>query len=80
MQLMNESVTAMPLPIPMSRGVLIQGTKFSGLVVAITALGNAGVLGFRPPNSFRSVPSLLHRTQHSRAIVAQPSHVDLPMN
>lgn len=57
MQLMNENVTAMPLPIPMSMGVLMQGKKFkSTFGAAITSLGEAGVLGFRPP---KLLPPLL---------------------
>jgi hypothetical protein len=45
MQLTNESITAMPLPMPMSIGVLMQGKKRSGLVAAITSFGERGALG-----------------------------------
>jgi hypothetical protein len=50
MQLINESVTAMPLPIPMSIEMWMQGKKLSGFVAAIASLGKAGVLGIRPPS------------------------------
>jgi len=64
MQLTNESVTAMPLPMPMSIGVLMQGKKRSGFVAAITSFSEAGALGSRtteslpPQNSFFPSPIL----------------------
>ena len=46
MQLINESVTAMPLPIPMSAVVLLQRkrAKFDKILDAIAALGEAAAL------------------------------------